>query len=92
MITFRLGFINPFKAESFISFYTWTGAITKHKFWEVQVSHYAREWLAIELDLGWFGKDHAGPRVELNLFGYTITAQIYDHRHWDDYRNSWEYQ
>jgi hypothetical protein len=90
MIRFHLGFINPFPYEDFISFYSWSGRISKNKSWEVQISHYAQEWLSGNLQLDWAGRDHAGPAIEFNLFGYTISANIYDNRHWDYEYKHWE--
>lgn len=48
--------------------------------------------IGIELDFGYIfkGQDHAGPEIAISLLGYTLSAQIYDRRHWDHDNNCWE--
>lgn len=90
MIKLWVAIQNPFKCKPFKDYGCTTGPISEHKSWEVQFSRYAWNLFEFNLDLNWRGSDHAGPSIELNLFGYTVTAKIYDHRHWDDDTDDWE--
>ena len=90
MIKFNLSFLNPFKHENFIGLYNWHGALSKNKSWEVELYYYAREWFIFTVDLSWAGRDHAGPKFEFGLFGYNISGNIHDNRHWDYKNKCWE--
>ena len=46
----------------------------------------------LETELGLWGKDHAGSRLELVLFGIHTAIRFYDCRHWDYETNTWEPQ
>ena len=35
-------------------------------------------------------RDHAGPNIELAIFGLMIMFNIYDNRHWNYDNNDWE--
>lgn len=65
------------------------GKISQNKFWELQISRYAWNWLEIQIDLNWRQTDHAGPWIMINILGWQFDARIYDHRHWDDQLNNW---
>lgn len=54
----------------------------KSKYWELQGSYCNYNLLELNLDLNWSGQDHAGPELELAIFGYSIRFKIYDSRHW----------
>lgn len=58
---------------------------------EIQISKFNRSSIIdFTLDLHWWGNDHAGPRIDLNVLGYMFNLHIYDHRHWDYENNCWE--
>lgn len=89
MLTFRFTIRNPFKFASFKSYMVLTAPLCSNKSWEIQLSKYAYNIFEVIIDLNWKGFDHAGPSLELNIFGYTLTLKIYDHRHWNIKKNSW---
>lgn len=65
--------------------------LSPHKNLEIQVSHMG--WATLfeaEIDLRWFGHDHAGPKLALTLFGLYACIQVYDGRHWNHDANRWE--
>lgn len=90
MINIWFAIRNPFKHSEFKNLGCTTGPICENKSWEVQISKYAYNILEFNLDLNWKGEDHAGPSFEINLFGYTLNAKIYDHRHWSHEKHDWE--
>ena len=90
MIDFTVRLRNPFQCQQFRNIANWTWQIAKHKYLELQFSHYAWNWIEISVDLNWRGVDHAGPWLTFNLFGYTVDLRIYDNRHWNDDTNDWE--
>lgn len=67
------------------------GFISPHKCLEMQLmkDHFL---IGIELNFGntFKGRDHAGPTISISFFGYTFAIQIYDIRHWDYDKNTWE--
>jgi len=65
------------------------GRLGQYKHWEIQGSRYAWHWFEFKLDLNFTGTDHAGPWVELSLFGFTLDARIYDSRQWNDQTGNW---
>ena len=62
----------------------------KTKGWELQLYYSPYNLLALNIDLSWRGKDHAGPSIEITLFGFIFDAQIVDCRHWDHVNGTWE--
>lgn len=90
MIKFWLALQNPFKCDEFKNYGCKTVPLTTNKTFEIQLTHYAFNWFEINVDLSWNGRDHAGPSIELNLFGYTLDVKIYDNRHWKYSEHKWE--
>ena len=90
MIAFNFRIRNPFKYADFENFGVSTGPICENKSWEIQFMRYAYNIFEINVDLNWYGEDHAGPSININLFGYQVTAKIYDHRHWNYDTQDWE--
>ena len=92
MIRFGFGIAWPFrhrdKQKHFVLF---EKHIAAHKYFELQFSQFGLDQLIeFDLDLNWRGHDHAGPRLELSLFGYFFAVKIYDNRHWNYDENRWE--
>jgi hypothetical protein len=88
MINIHFALRNPWAKENFDSLYEASGKIGKHNAWEVQVTRYAHTLL--EFTFRWtMCDDHAGPYLELGLFGYSMIATIYDCRHWDYEKKTW---
>lgn len=77
--------------KDWVSLFDASFQFTEHKSFEVQLMWDAKRWLMFELDFWtWSGQDHAGPRLNIALFGFELALSIYDHRHWDDDKNDWE--
>jgi hypothetical protein len=83
MIRFNLSVANPFKYREFRSLFFQSWTITDHKILEVQVYRYAYNLFEFSVDISWRGSDHAGPNIELGLFGWNFSVSLPDSRHWD---------
>lgn len=92
MIRFGFGIAWPFRHKDRLKhFVLFEKQIAAHKSFELQFSQFNFDHLIeFDLDLNWRGHDHAGPRLELGLFGYFFTVKIYDNRHWNYDGNRWE--
>lgn len=77
-------FYGPFK-----SLFDVERIIAPHKSVEFQVTFRLGDIFGLEIDPSWTGKDHAGPAIEIGLFGLTARLSIYDHRHWNFKENRW---
>lgn len=87
MIYLNLTINNPW-SDRFENVYNASGKITKHKAWEFQI--YRSDTIAeFETRLS-FRQDHAGFKLGLGLFGWTVDGNIYDTRHWNYTENRWE--
>ena len=64
--------------------------ISEHKSLDIGFYRYAWNLFEFQLDLRWWGRDHAGPSIELGILGYTARVGISDTRHWDSVKNCWE--
>ncbi len=80
MIHFHFAIRNPW-SERFQNICCWHGLITQHKAWEVEILR-TTDWLGMNFSLS-HRCDHAGIDLEISLFTYNISFQIYDTRHWD---------
>lgn len=64
--------------------------LTKHKNFEIQISRFDPcDLVNVSVDLRWWGSDHQGPELEINLMGLMFLVKIYDSRHWDYTENTW---
>lgn len=67
-----------------------TGRVSQFKMWQVEFGFKTLSSLcSLVLDLRLWGRDHAGPSLELTLFGFYADFLIYDVRHWDYETNMW---
>lgn len=89
MIKLSFQISNPIGKENFKSYWSWTKSFSDHKHLEMQLYRYKAYLLEVELDLHWRGFDHAGPELNLGLFGYNLRMKLYDSRHWDYDTNQW---
>jgi hypothetical protein len=64
-------------------------AVTKNKTLEWCIDYYTYDWFEIGIDTRWRGQDHAGPRLQLRLFGLGIDIALRDNRHWNNDANRW---
>ena len=86
---FNFGFKRKNIETNFRHLYLFTKQITLNKFFEFQIMYYFDYWFHIELNIQFSGSDHAGPSFEISFFGYIINLHIYDNRHWDQEKNTW---
>lgn len=91
MLKFNLEIRNPFfKNGEFDSLWEKSGSFTRYKHWELQLMQYGWNLFELNFDLNWNGRDHAGPNMEVGIFGYQLAITVYDSRHWDYENNTWE--
>lgn len=89
MINLQLILTNPWHTENFKNLFSRSGLINAHKAWEFEVTRYSYDLIKVQFTWS-LKRDHAGPTLELALFGFNVTAKIYDTRHWDYEKNDWE--
>jgi hypothetical protein len=80
--------LNP--SNLFISFYNYDYKLTTNKRFEADFAYDAYHNFFLSISTDFRGKDHAGPRIEIGLFGYNSSFAIYDIRHWDYKNNTWK--
>lgn len=90
MIRIDFSIANPFKHSPWRDLYQGEWLITKNKAFEIGFFRYAWNLVEFELDLRWWGRSHAGPSLEIGLFGWQMRIAIADTRHWDSETNSWQ--
>jgi hypothetical protein len=75
--------------DKFKSLGSISGQLTQHKCWELEHYYYSRTLVELEFSVT-SRADHAGLRTTVGLLGYSISATIYDSRHWDQDSDTWE--
>lgn len=95
MFKFHLNMRNPWRPN-----YEWTKTKTFAHFERklfgtkainFQISRFEPYYLFdISLNLLLDGHDHAGPELNIEIFGYAFILQLYDTRHWDYENERWE--
>lgn len=90
MIEFRIAVKHPFRKENFKNIFSETAQLSRNKFFEFEIIRYRHYLFEFDLDINWRGRDHAGPNLEIGIFGYSICLRIYDSRHWNHIENTWE--
>lgn len=91
MINVCIRVSNPFiRYSNFKSYFSKSGHIYAHKYWELQLSRDCSELFALNLDTRWSGIDHGGISFEITLFSLCWTVHVYDNRHWDYELEMWE--
>lgn len=90
MIRFRFGIASPFKTQDFVSWFSRDWTVSKNKMLELQLYKYSYDLFSTDLNLCWWGRDHAGPEFELNVFGVNFRIALTDRRHWNMAANTWE--
>jgi hypothetical protein len=88
MIYFKLRMANPFfrpQPDFENTDYYWKDVnLTKHKNFEIQISRFEPDHVFdVAVDLCWWGRDHAGPELDINLWGFMFNMKVYDSRHWN---------
>lgn len=87
MIYFVFTLKNPFSKQEFENVFCKSGSLTKHKAWEIE-AYKTKAIFDIDFNLS-FRQDHAGISIGFGLFGYTVSGQIYDTRHWNSKEGRW---
>lgn len=93
---FKLSFTiaNPFKRrEGFFKHFSKDKSrrLSKNKSFEWQIAQWEMNNLFdFDLNLIWWGRDHAGPELMIEVFGLMVCIKIYDYRHWAYIANTWE--
>ena len=94
MINFSVHISNPFATDSVLPpslHWCKSWSVTPNRFLELELFRTAAyNWVRFELGLAWRGSDHAGPHIELELFGLHLRAILGDYRHWDYKEGTWE--
>jgi hypothetical protein len=81
MIHISLGLRNPF-SDRWDNIYNRSAVIGTHTAVEFEVY---RDTTIVSFAFRWtIRQDHAGMNLELGLFGYTVSVQNYDTRHWNE--------
>lgn len=65
------------------------GRIGTNTSWELEHTYYSGSLLDVDVSLS-VREHHAGFEIAVGLFGYGIHFRIYDTRHWNYERNSYE--
>lgn len=92
MINFHFSMRNPFRHKEWKSIWEKDSLIRfwKNKAYNIDIDFYLYNLLELALDLNFTGSDHAGPRLQVRVFGLGFSFGIYDIRHWNSKTNTWE--
>lgn len=89
MIHLSLAIRNLWKSNRFSVIFSKTGKTPfRHKFWEIQFNRdscLATVCMSIDHRC-----DHAGVLFEVGAFGYSMSFNFYDNRHWDYVNGTWQ--
>lgn len=85
----RLVVRNPFcKNNNFKNLFSRYCRLWGNKYFEFEILR--DNYYLLEAEFSWTTKrDHAGIKATFGIFGYIISGNIYDSRHWDYENNRW---
>jgi len=89
MINLKFAIEYPFTRISFNHIFcrSWS-TLLKYKHFEIELLQDCDHLL--HFNFNWTTRcDHAGVKLELGLFGYELTFNLYDSRHWDYETNNY---
>lgn len=89
MLRFSFAVKNPWAKDVHCKVFERSGVLYGNKHFETEHYYSNYNLFYFLLDLSWRGEDHAGPEVELTLFGFSMRYKIYDARHWDYSMGTW---
>lgn len=92
MIYFKIGIINIFKRSDTyecISPKNWYHRLPFERSIEIDYGRIDNTLLTIGLSTRFTGRDHAGPEIELSIFGYGVCISFPKSRHWNSKKNCW---
>lgn len=87
MIYVNLNIDNPF-SDRWSTIFNKNGLLPKHKAWEFN-GYRTNHLFNVGFKLNFKG-DHAGLQIELGLLGRSLEFSVYDTRHWNYEKDSWE--
>lgn len=90
MLSLNFHIRNPWSTENFKNLFNWSKQLTKHKVLEIELIRYSYDAFEFHLSTNFAGSCHAGPCLKIAILGYTGSIQLYDTRHWDYERKTWE--
>lgn len=67
----------------------WTGNLSTHKFWELQIMR-THDVICVRAEVT-HRQDHAGVSFEFGLLSFNVAFTVYDHRHWNHIEKEWEH-
>lgn len=89
MIKFNVSIVNWRRPSRYRSVYQRSWAVSQHRTLEIEFDRYDYELFAINVDLQWRRRDHAGPEFEINVLGWCARIGLPSNRHWDYEANTW---
>jgi hypothetical protein len=89
-LCFDIGFTKPWKGVD-RTYFEYDESVSKNLALSIQLSKWDRVFTLIGFTFDWRIKtDHAGPYIEVSLFGFDLIINLYDKRHWDYQNDCWE--
>lgn len=89
MLRLSISIKNPVAKDVNLRVYDCNKKLSKHKHFEAEHYYCGYFLFKLMIDISWRGEDHAGPEIELCLFGYSARYKIYDTRHWNYEHGRW---
>jgi len=89
MFNINISIRNPFTKDKFEGIFCKEFRLTKNKNICIEFYKYSYYLLEITISTDYEGHDHAGPKLEIGLFGLNFDFKIYDSRHWDIETDDW---
>lgn len=86
MIEFIFRITNPWtkNGRNQKDYVVWDKRLSENWATELQISRWSMHNLVeIWIDTSWRGKDHAGPLIYIELFGFMFNFKIYNVNHWN---------
>lgn len=97
MIYFKFSIANPFAKSAGSGliqsdYIEIDKSVSKNKAFSIQFSRWATAWeiFHISIDTQLSGHDHAGLELQLEILGFFFDMRLYDKRHWDYEKGTWE--
>lgn len=87
---FILKILSPFSNNTFKGIYCFHKTLSKNKSFEVEINKNSEIFMEFNMNIRFRGHDHAGPEITLGLFSYSLSARVYDHRHWNYKTQKWK--
>lgn len=89
MINIHFAISNPWHKNKFKNLYNFSHLVSKNKAIEAELLYCDHEIVNFQSSLT-FREDHAGFCFVIGVFGFSISFNFYDTRHWDTIKGKWE--